>query len=290
MRAQEREPVEQQRRRDRIEFKRHRQQQPLTRHRAGPELFAQPFVPHAFVRRAAVQQHNARRSLEQGEQAVGHAQERPRGRSGRRRRQRGRQRWRNHGGRGHRGPIRRDRRTSRGQKWRRPDGRGWRLIRKRAGRNGHRARRRCVQLVSPARPAIPRGRFDHLSQRLQHRPDHEAPHLGLAAEADFALGGMDVHVDRRRVALEKNERQRVASFRQRLAVALDQRVVERPAVDRPRVHEHDHFMPRRPTHAGPADQPRQPQTRLVASDRNERLCDLPAEDLRHPLVERAALR
>ena len=133
-------------------------------------------------------------------------------------------------------------------------------------------------------------RHRQFAQSLQHRPDHESPHLRFAAEAHFAFRRMHVHIDRRRIALEEDERERVAPLGQRLVVALDQRIVERAAVDRTCVHKHDHFVPRRAPRARPPDEPAQPLTRLRHLDRHERLGDLLAENLRDPLAERAALR
>ena len=100
---------------------------------------------------------------------------------------------------------------------------------------------------------------------------------------------MHVHVDRRRIALEKHERERIAPLRQRLVIALDQRVVERAAVDRPLVDEHDHLVPRRAPHSRPADQAAQAQARLHRLERHERLRGLPAENLRDALGQRRCI-
>src|SRR4051812_15286588 len=68
------------------------------------------------------------------------------------------------------------------------------------------------------RSAIRNRPAPQLPQALEHRPNHEAPHLRLAAKADLALRGVHVHVDRRGVAFEENERERVAALRERLVV------------------------------------------------------------------------
>ena len=135
----------------------------------------------------------------------------------------------------------------------------------------------------------PSGRSAELAQTCQHGANHEPAHLRLAPKAHFAFGRVDVHIHRRRITFKKYKRERVAPFRQRLMVALDQRVIERAAVDRPLIHKHDHLVPGRTSHAGPADQPMQAHPLPRRVDRHQRIGGLPTKNFRDALGERRAL-
>ena len=131
----------------------------------------------------------------------------------------------------------RRRRRNRGDRAGRQAGNGA-AMRDSAGGAAGRSRRCSAGAASPARLSARRRRWTALPefpQAVQHRPDDERAHLRLVAETHLALRRMHVHVDRRRIEFEEEKRQRIAPLRQRLMVALDQRVAERAAVHRPAV-------------------------------------------------------
>ena len=131
----------------------------------------------------------------------------------------------------------------------------------------------------------PSGRSAELAQTCQYGANHEPAYLRLAPKAHFAFGRVDVHIHRRRITFKKYKRERVATFWQRLVVALDQRVIERAAIDRPLVHKHDHLVPGRTSHAGPADQPMQAHPLPRRVDRHQRIGGLPTKNFRNALGE-----
>jgi hypothetical protein len=107
-----------------------------------------------------------------------------------------------------------------------------------------------------------RGRRIPVAQPREDRPDQESPDDRLAPEADLAFGRVHVHVDLGRPALEENKGDRVPPLGQRLAVALDERAVQGPAVHGPGIDEGHQVVPGGPAHAGTANQAAQPQARL----------------------------
>ena len=96
---------------------------------------------------------------------------------------------------------------------------------------------------------------------------------------------MDVHVHRRRIELKEKDRDRVAALGQGVGVRLEHRIVQRAAVHRAAVHEHQHFVAGRPAGARRADETVQPAAALRDLHRQQAGCHLPAKDLRHALGE-----
>ena len=87
-------------------------------------------------------------------------------------------------------------------------------------RRGHRRNRCSRQTV--------------VSTGAQYREDgfdQEIAHLGFVAKTYLTLGGMDVHIDPRRIHLQEDERQRVAPLGNERVIALGQRKGHRAAVD-----------------------------------------------------------
>ena len=154
-------------------------------------------------------------------------------------------------------------------------------------RSRHWRRARCV-LRRRGGGGPDNRRLVEFAEALQHRPDHERAHLHLVAKTHLALRRMHVDVHRRRIEVEKEERQGVAPLRDRLVVAFNQRIAQRATVHRPLVHEGDHLVARGPSHPGASDQSPQPEPGLFQFHRQQRLRDLPPEYLRHPLGRRGA--
>ncbi len=310
---QERELVGQQRRRDRVELHRHRKQETLAERRTVAELPLQLLEQHALQRRTPVEQHHARRRLEDlalaGQRRAEVSPPRQRagpalagnrigdGRDGRLGCSRKDRRDRRHRPRERLGGKRLRHRRRKRCRWLRQRDRRQRRLGQRtvSARRRHRRTHRAGQRLQ-RRHALRAGRerggeiARGLAQRVEQRAHDERPHAGIVAEPHLAFRRMHVHVDRRRFDLEEEERQRIPALRQVLLVALDQRVRQRLRVDRTPVHERDHLVARAAAGTGFADQAGEPHPLARRLDGQQRLGGLASEDRGDTLQQRAARR
>ncbi len=96
---------------------------------------------------------------------------------------------------------------------------------------------------------------------------------------------MHVHIHPRRIDPQKQKRQRITPLRQRIVIRLQQRIAQRPAFHRPRIHERQHLVPRRPPRRRHPDKPRQPQIPLLRRHRQKQRPQTPPEQFPQPLPQ-----
>ena len=94
-----------------------------------------------------------------------------------------------------------------------------------------------------------------IEQGLADGLGNEAADFGFAMEFDLALGGVDVHVHRRRRDFQKKTANRVAAFHQGSVVAFEQGEVQAAILHRAAVDKEVLVFARRARHAGSTDEP-----------------------------------
>src|SRR5439155_8856043 len=98
-----------------------------------------------------------------------------------------------------------------------------------------------------------------IKQRLSHSLCYKSTDLALPVKLHFALRGMDVDIDGRRIDLQEETTNRVTSFHQRGVIALQQSEVQPPVLHRPTIHKDMLILTRRAGDAGSADESPEPK-------------------------------
>src|SRR5688572_25010646 len=118
---------------------------------------------------------------------------------------------------------------------------------------GYRRWRRPLKLLLPiASPAF---------QRSLDGFDHRFPNKAGIAKTNFAFRGMNIHVNRRRIEIEKQEGHRKLALHERGVISLPKRRCEHRTFDGASVHEDQLLRAALPAHAGLANQPADPDFR-----------------------------
>ena len=74
-----------------------------------------------------------------------------------------------------------------------------------------------------------------LAKRLADGFDDDALNKGVFAEADFAFGGMDVHIHAGGIDFQEEETNRITSPHERGMIGLDQPIINGPAINGARI-------------------------------------------------------
>ena len=113
--------------------------------------------------------------------------------------------------------------------------------------------------------------MQRLGQPLLQGPDDEAAHEAAVAEAHLGLGGMDVDVDRLRIAGDEQRRDRVPAGGQKIEIGGAQGARQRLVAHRPAIDEEILGKRVRPREGRQADPPGKPHA-LAARIELERIC------------------
>ena len=103
-----------------------------------------------------------------------------------------------------------------------------------------------------------------LQQRVADCLRHELAHGAFAMKFHFAFGGMNIHIDARRINFQKQTANRIAAFHQRRVIAFEQREIESAIFDRATVHEQMLIFARGTGNAGRAD--KTPEMKVTKSE------------------------
>ena len=120
-------------------------------------------------------------------------------------------------------------------------------------------------------------------QRRSERADDQAAHQPGIAEAHFGLRRMHIHVDKRRIAIEKQRQRRMAVAREIIGIGAAHRADQQPVAHRPAVDDEKLHRRIRPVVSGQPRESRDAHAFACGFDRRGVVLEVTAHDPRKAL-------